>query len=307
MSRGESYAGIGVLGLTVAIGSAIWQQTSMSWPFSPAAWFVAGTAIVSIVLIGCAYISMRSVERLAVPLQRESDEPGWRWSSSPTSAANTASAAKIGFRVTVVESVERRSPTLTTLPPAKAESAARRYGTSTPRATEPDAWTQHLSAGGNVDIGGEWADDLDQPADVTPIQAVVADPTERSERSESVGSAAKAAQRRMKAAPIAVAPVGAKRPARGERAGAPPVQRRARRDALATAAASVSTPEKSADAAEAGDGLDDLAQRLMRGVARPRRRLVDSAAPVSSDEKVGPRRILRDDPGVFACPEATRD
>ena len=106
------------------------------------------------------------------------------------------------------------------------------------------------------------------------------------------------------AAPIAVAPVGAKRPARGERAGAPPVQRRARRDALATAAASVPTPEKSA---EAGDGLDDLAQRLMRGVAQPRRLLVDSAAPASSDEKAGPRRIVRDAPGVFVCPEATRD
>jgi hypothetical protein len=214
---------------------------------------VAATAVIAIVLVGYAYVSMRSVEPPPVPVQRGTDGTGWKWSSSPTSAANTAAPARIGFRVTVVESVERKSPMMTATTQVKTEGGVRRPVANAPCASEPDAWEQHRSVVGNT-----------------------------------------------------VAPARAKRPAGNERAGAPPVQRRARREAMASAAAAAT---KSPRRTGGGEGLDDLAQRLQQGVSVPRRRPTDSDEPTPSETLVdaGSRRIVRDRPGPFACPEATRD
>ncbi len=306
VSRGEWSAGAGVLSLTGAVGSAIWQQTSMRWPFSPGAWFVAVTAVVAVALVGYSYVSMRSIDRLPVPAQRGVDDVGWRWSSSPTSAANSPAAARIGFRVTVIESIGRKSPVATAMTPANTEGGARRPLANAPRASEPDAWVQHLSVAGNTDfdvafdgqIDGQIDNEIDNEIEsIGPVDLV--QPTDV-DLVHSVASASKVAKRKSRDTPIAVAPTGMKRPAGNERAGGPPVQRRARREAMASDAAAVARSQRSTSS---GDGLDDLAQRLQQGVLPPRRRTVDSDARVDA----GPRRIVRDTPGLFACPEATRD
>lgn len=293
VSRGEWCAGGGVLGLTIAIGSAIWRHIPMGWPLAPGAWFVVGASVIAIGLVGYAYVTMRTVEPPLVQPQRGTDGIGWRWSSSPTSAANTASAAKIGFRVTVVETVARKA-TVPAPPAARAEGGSRRLVTSAPSSTEPDAWTEHLVAG-NVDFD----DDVESPDEVAPVVPTAA--------VEAITSSTKSSLRKATAESPVAKPGGARHHviAGTERAGAPPLQRRARREAMAAGA----DPAAKVKKIEASDGLDDLAQRLLKGVAAPHRRRADAAESSVPEPQAdaGPRRIARDAPGVFACPEATRD
>ncbi len=302
VNRGEWCAAAGVVGLTFAIGTAIWRQTSMRWPFSAGAWFVAATAAVGIALVVYAYVSMRPVEPPIAPLHRGADGPGWRWTSSPTSAANTASAARIGFRVTIVESVDRKpwsSSSPATPSPARIDNSPRRVAANPPRSIEPDAWVEHLSAVGNTDFDDDPDEELDRLA-----QAAAARPTPIAPAG-TVEVAPKVAKRPVKNAPIVGAPTTAKRPAGDQRVGAPPVHRRARREAMAAAAAPVSHAE---EPAAGGDGLDDLAQRLLQGVAPARRRFdVPETASTGARSDTESRRITQGALRAFVCPEATRD
>ncbi len=126
VTRGEWSAVLGFVALTGGVGSAIWWHIPIDWPLSGGGWLVVSSVVAACLLVGLAFAQTRDGGRPAPRLADPPGADGWRWTSTPTSSANSPSPAQIGFRVTMVESVDRETTSPVRQNPSHPDGTERR-------------------------------------------------------------------------------------------------------------------------------------------------------------------------------------
>lgn len=293
LTFGEWAAVGGILVLTGAIGIAIWTHASIRWPLNDGGWLVAGLGVAAAVLLGYARLSVHHSQRAD---QHRSDAPAWTWNSKPTSAANSRVANEIGFRVTVVQSVERatdppreRGSTPTSTRPSRLFISPEAGRASRPPARSPAIETR-------ADDDGVLAADADIPPPAA-IESQSAPNGRLSKDAPSDGALLPKRERRR-----AGRGNGPAEPA--EESDRAPRPARRRNDLPVSPATAAGSPRPGIT-----DDLENLAARLMRGVGTP-----------SPDDGAASDQVLRTGPGrprsrtgrgspppnPFSWPEANR-